>query len=640
MNTQPERMPETDLRALVSILRRRGRMIAATMGAVLGLTLLLLLFLTPKYTATALLLVDPTQKDLLSAEAAVQPGGSADNARVESEIEIARSVAVARATARAAGLALDPEFGPGPGAGDRLRALFGLAAEVPQGEAALDVARRKLREATRIERRGLTHVFAVSVTSKSPERAAELANTLARTYIDLQVAAKVGAVEKARDLLLGQLESARTRLAASDDGVDGYIRRNLQALASEAGNPRLIGLQEDLQRLNAVRTGLSEQVGQGGAELERELARTDAAIASTRGALREAVLSSDLPSARLAEMFELQQEAEIAQRQYTNLLARLRDLDAQVLVQVADSRIVSEALPPDVASSPRYKLILSMALVFSLGAGVGVALIREFYIGGILSGRQLETVVPVSRAVSVPFVKMRRDQTCLADGIVEAPLSHFSESFRHLRTTLDRLAPPEETGRGRVVLIASAVAGEGKSTTALALARTYAQLGRSVALIDADLRKPSLHECLGVMPDHGFLEYLRDPEAEGSAEGFYLRDPLSAAGVLVGRGRADVPTDQLLMSRQFQLLLDSARDAVDVILIDTSPLNAVVDAQFIAPFADAAVLCVRFADTSQTDLRLAHARLRETLRPEVPIVAALTRDISGASGYDESGYYA
>ena len=123
-------------------------------------------------------------------------------------------------------------------------------------------------------------------------------------------------------------------------------------------------------------------------------------------------------------------------------------------------------------------------------------------------------------------------------------------------------------GRGRVVLVTSSVPGEGKSTTALALARTYAAAGKKVLLIDADLRKPSLHHLAGVEAEHGFADYLRDQTGHATLKELCRFDTESSVTLLLGKGQSAALTDQLLSSKVFKRVIAGARQTFDVILVE------------------------------------------------------------------------
>ena len=246
---------------------------------------------------------------------------------------------------------------------------------------------------------------------------------------------------------------------------------------------------------------------------------------------------------------------------------------------------------------------------------------------------QLTELLQVPTGAAIPHAPERNEgRLSIADRIVDAPLSVYAESVRKLRAVVDQAfratTPAGVVGRGRIILVSSALSGEGKTTSALALARTYALAGKRTLLIDADLRKPSVHRQLGYEPDVGFLDYLRNPETSGLTGSFYARDPASPLALIMGAARSDVPTDQLLNSATFETLLDQARDVYDIVIIDSPPLLPIVDARYIAHNADAVVLVVRWAATSQTDLRAAVQPLRAAMRPEAALIPVLNQQRS------------
>ncbi|MCV6823119.1 MULTISPECIES: GumC family protein [Halocynthiibacter] len=689
-----------DLRDLVVVLYRKIWLIAGIVAGFLAVAATFLVLTTPQFTATALLLVDPSQKNLLNPDEGFSQGGMSDAARVESEVEILRSGTVSLATVERLDLVTDPEFGPSLGLFEKLGLAFGRNENPAVGTDLLSQTLDRFMAATEIRRRGQTHLIAVSATSESATKAALLANTLAQTYIGLQIEAKVNMSMAARDLLLAQIEQARESLAQSEDALDFYVEQNLERLSREAGGIDIEQLRSELEDLRSLQVqstaqrqalssayqqrdwaqiaqvlednALANLVGQREAliarlntstetttrvDLQQELERLDALldaeaatnlqsakldvdnlnaeVRSKQGALRSAIFDGNLSSATLAELYDLQQKADIAQRQYKNLLSRARDLDAQSLVQMADSRIVSEALPPRQPSFPKKAMVLSFAFVLALGVGVSAAFLSEFYFGGITSVAQLANVLPIPVGGAIPKVEQQVGHFSVADTVIQAPLSPYAESVRQLRASID-LGVLTPKGKCTVVMVTSAFPSEGKSSLALALARTYAVAGKSTLLVDTDLRKPSLHQYLGLTPQTGFFDYLRYPEKLAAQSGFYDTDTLSKVGVVLGRGRADVPTDQLLQSAIFERFLDKAREAMDVIILDTSPLLPVVDAIYIARHADVVLNCVRYGGTGQTNLREALDRLARGVQPSTPVYSVLTHNRSRGSDYENT----
>lgn len=700
-----------DLRAIITLLRRKIRLILLSMFLITGAALVYLFYATPIYTTTTLLLVDPTQKNLLDPDGVSRISGVGENARIESEVEILKSSAVKLATIEKLGLLSDPEFGARMSLANKIKMALGFENEtLTNGAVLLNQTLGRVSAATSIRRRGLTYIIGVSASSTDPQRAADLANAMSQTYIELQIQSKVSTALAAREVLQSQIESARSSLAASEDALDLFIDRNLEQLSAEVDNPELIQTRNALETINAARlasetrskagqnavanqdwsqlalsledeaiaalaqqhqdlakrlgnlpedsdqqTNLRAELSQLDTEIQAqaeaaisaqksEIVGLNAQAQTHRSSIRANVLQGDLSSATLVQIYELQQESQIAQQQYSTLLTRARDLQAQALVQIADSRIVSEALPPRSASYPNKKFVLMIGLLASLGIGVALALLSEFYVGGVTSVTQLANILPIPVATAVPHLAQGKNQLTIADYVIDAPLSTYAESLRRLRATIDASLPQspqseDSSGQGKVIMITSAIPAEGKSSLALALARTYALAGKSTLLIDADLRKPSLHKYMGLTPNQGFMEYLRDFGTQIGDETFYDSDPRSNVGVFLGHHRANVPTDQLLQSSLFEGLIENARKAMDIIILDTSPLIPVVDARYVAAKADIVVDCVRFGVTTQSDLRLALSQLNASVRLGTPILSVLNHDESKVAGYRYDGYY-
>jgi capsular exopolysaccharide synthesis family protein len=171
------------------------------------------------------------------------------------------------------------------------------------------------------------------------------------------------------------------------------------------------------------------------------------------------------------------------------------------------------------------------------------------------------------------------------DAMSEDTRSPFSEAYRSLRTGLQYAT---EAGAPRILLVTSAVAGEGKSTTALMLARKFAQLGVKVLLIDADLRKPSLHKRLNVDNGMGLSEYLA-----GEADGPDLFKPTTYANLtVVTSGATPSNPAELLAAARFRSLLTVAAHSFDQVIIDGPPLLGLADVPIIANAADGTLIAI------------------------------------------------
>ena len=711
---------DIDLKEIMAILKRQRRLIVVTVAVFVGLAFAYILQATPIYRATTLIEVDAQGTNLLDPNAASQQQSAILNSRLDSEVEIMRASSTALAVVQAGDLIHSADFGPRVGwlerlglatgmdlSRDALRARFGLAAAPPPNAADLvNATILKLQSTVTVQRQGLTYLIGISLSSPQADRAAELANLYAKTYIDTQVATKTSSLLGARDVLRRQITTAQQELASSETAVNGFIETNLSRLEEESGDPAVADLRTQLEAAKAdqgtmgsraataqgaigagdwtavaqtlgdaaladlaqQRADLQKQLGDAAAgtatalDLTAQLDTLDKNLASksqtaldsvrkdiadlgtrevaARDQLRTALLQSSLSAEMLTELYNLQQSATIARSQYQTLLAREQDMGTLANLQIADARIVSEALPPTAPQSPNKRLILAIALIGGAAIGVALAFLKEYYIGGVTSASQLQNILQMRVPVTVPQVD-QPETGSPADMVIAAPMSPYAETFRKLRASVDlgiERSTRQRDGAG-VILVCSALQAEGKTTTAIALARTYALSGARTLLMDADMRKPTVEQRLSCTSPVGLLDYLvswgkpdvRAPEA--------AQDPASPLIVLTAGARSPIPTDQLINSKAFQLLIKSLLPEFDMIIIDSPPLLPVVDTRYLARHADAIVQVVRYGTTTQSEVREAATQLQEMMRPDTRMYGVLSQEDRGNRRYGYSARY-
>jgi polysaccharide biosynthesis transport protein len=716
-----------DIKELISILRRQGRLIALTIAVVLLPTVAYLMFATPMYRSTALIAIDPGGSNLLDPRGGEGGQSAVLNSRVDGEVEVLRADSTVMAVVQSGDLVRDPEFGVRlslrdkvmialglEGITDRIKQSVGLrTTPTPQDQVLLKSTIDRLRAAVDVRRRGLTYLISVGVLSEDPQRAAELANLYVETYIARQVLNKTESVSTARDVLQSQAETARKNLTQIEDSLNSFIDDNLARLEQESTDPAIALLRRELETAQATKTNnlatlaatreavaredwltvastleneaiaqlsrerdalinrLSGEVAgtQRDIELRQSLAAIDQTLTATlteaqsgvenrlssitqnetvaREQLRDALLSSDISSTVVTDLFNLQQNASIAREQYQRLLSRIQDLNALANVQIADARVVSEALPPRAATSPNKRLILTLALVVALGLGIGIALLNEYYVGGVTSLAQLANLRTARPVGAVPDTADTPGQPSAVEQVVSSPLSRYSESFRKLRLAVDTAImqslpdrSPTDIGKSNasVILMCSSVPGEGKSTSAISLARTYALSGKRTILLDCDLRKPSIAKYLRLDETSGLMDYLAsdDPNVQLTT----IVDVVNQLVIVPAGSKNGKPTDQIVNSERFAWLMGVIRSEFDVIVIDSPPILPVVDARYLARFADVAVMMVKFASTTQSEFRESSAQMLEALPSGVQLLGVLNREslTKNRKGYYGKGY--
>ncbi|MBN8994581.1 MAG: polysaccharide biosynthesis tyrosine autokinase [Rhizobiales bacterium] len=531
-----------------------------------------------------------------------------------------------------------------------------------------------------VRRRGLTNVISFSATRTSPEAAAATANAVAAAYLEEQIEARLDSNGRAAAFLKDRIDALSRDITDGETQIDAFINSKLAELGSPEAKNLLVLLGEEAKRRDA-RSGtltdlqsayraqnlvrLAELVPDSGGDLAaRRKALVDrlsglddqAQIAAARGqldaldlqikaaaehqvgALQDEIAASNTRSADLrrkidsmlsdlllpkevsTELFRLQRDVETRRTSYDSTLAKLRQVEQQTNFSLPDSRVIASAVPLGTPSWPPTKLILGGSFFLSLCLGLGIAFLRENYVGGINSTEQFEAVAEIPVVAAVSRFNPRNSDVRADQAIFRQPLSSFSEGIRRLSLGVDAIAPKTK----RCVFVTSAVPGDGKTTIALVLARKMAMSGVSTLLIDADLRHPSLHRFLGVKADDGLADLLAGSRAAEQLG--IVKEPETNLHMILGSAASAVATDALLMSPAFDDLMALARANYDAIIIDTPPIGLVVDATIIARHADVGIFVVRQASTGQRDVRAALGYLRRTGVPLVGVLNCIDDD--------------
>jgi len=182
------------------------------------------------------------------------------------------------------------------------------------------------------------------------------------------------------------------------------------------------------------------------------------------------------------------------------------------------------------------------------------------------------------------------------------PMSPISEVYRLLRTKIHYLSKDHESS---VVMVTSSQAGEGKTTTICNLAITYALEGKRVLLIDADLRKPSLHRIFSLSNDNGLSTLLTGNANMEDA----IQETMVACLSLLPSGPVPANPSELIASATLQELLESVKQEYDMILVDTPPVLTATDPVITSTLCDGVVMVVAVGRVKKDHLKKAKEQL-------------------------------
>ncbi|MGA9040138.1 MAG: polysaccharide biosynthesis tyrosine autokinase [Terriglobales bacterium] len=297
---------------------------------------------------------------------------------------------------------------------------------------------------------------------------------------------------------------------------------------------------------------------------------------------------------------------------YEGLLEKLKEAGVTAGLRSNNVRPVDIARVPTAPAEPDLPRNLSFALALGLTTGIGLAFLLESVDNTvrtpeqaqILSGLPSLGMIPLGSSIRTEASARQRLTVAASREAVELitqsrPQSQMAESYRALRTSLllTSLGTPP-----KVILITSALPEEGKTTTSINCAIVLAQKGTRVLLIDADLRRPSIHKTLGMGPRPGLSNVLTGAITLQEAT---IHSAILPNLYVLPAGTPPPNPAELLASAEMKEVLAKLREQYDHIVVDTPPTLSVTDAVIMSTRADAVVLVIRSGQTTKQALRRA-----------------------------------
>jgi len=297
----------------------------------------------------------------------------------------------------------------------------------------------------------------------------------------------------------------------------------------------------------------------------------------------------------------LQREADSAHSAYDRMAQLAFETRQASQNSIAQAKIIDAAEPPQAPSWPNRPLLILLSLLVGVGAGIATITVQELMVSGMRSVEDVEGELGVPLLGAVPAMKKVARP---ADLLIEKPTSQFAEALRNARASIMGV---KADARPKVLALTSAMPSEGKTTTALSLARTMAINGQRTIIVDADVRRAQLRQILGVAAKGpGTVEVLRGEAAldEGiEASGLDNLDQMIV-------NKPYFSSENLFGNDSMPKLLEELATRYDVIVLDLPPLLGLADGRFLAALADAVVMVIKWDATPQHAVSTALNSLR------------------------------
>lgn len=613
--------------------RRHRVMTATTTVAIMAVLTAITFSLEPRYRASALIALETRETRFSDVSAVIASAGRTMDANIaRSEAEILSSDGLSRAVVQDLDLMNDLEFAPKPSLVSRMMGLLPVRwpeAAPPTEEDRMEAAVGGYSKRLSVFNDGRSYVITLGFQAADRQLAARITNRHAELYLERQRAMKDNALVKAAEWLDREVGLLSGRLREAEATVQAYRadHRLFAIRGVTIVQQQLTDLNGELARIRAELVAREARLQQAGAArmFEAELMLARLKEAEFVRMVRD--LEEQLATAEQAEAGAraLEREAVSVRSLYESLLSRQKQVAAQVGVQQPDARIVSRAVPPTRPAFPNKSLFLGAATMVSAGAGVGLALLLERRRRGFESLAAAEAGLGLRGLAALPRLPRRETLETI---VMERSRSAAAEAIRTLRSSL----AARSGTLPRILAVTSALPGEGKTSVALALARSLAGSGLHVLLVEADLRRGRLmRDACRSRLTKGVLAVL---EGNATLTEAVCQDRVQSLDILAVEGEAPCPTD-LLEAERFKHVLTNAKEVYDYVVVDTPPVEAVSDALLIGRVVEGVVLVLRAEETPSD---VAASTVKACRDAELPLLGVVLNGADPRRDGTRTGY--
>ena len=495
----------------------------------------------------------------------------------------------------------------------------------------------ELRENLRIAEQGdESGIVRLELRGTDANQIVAVLNTIANTYVQQNRDQKVEAVNKNLDFLEQRLPVVKSALQ-SDEAALNEVRldRGSVDLTLETSSTlsRIVELEANLRELELKRQELRSRftaqhhsvvsVDSQTLLLERELTELEQVV-------------NQMPETQ-RQIVSLTRNVEVNTALYTALLTRAEELKIAMASATSDIHVLDPAAAATKPIKPKKFAAFIIASMLGLAMGVFASFLKNAFIIGVEDPNELEDSLSLNVLATIPHSpvqkKLSRSKNKNATNVdalasIE-PADIAIECVRGLRTTL---LFSQTKSKNNVVLITSPSPQVGKSFVSLNLAIAFADSGKNVVLVDADMRKGHLHEPLSTSRYPG----LSDALSKGLLLDQYVKNTKTSNLSFVPTGAIPANPSELLLTRQFLALIANLSIRFDHVIIDAPPVLAVADAAIMGNTAGTTLLVIKSGVNPLREIEQCKKRL---LQNSVHVRGVVVNDVVMTSKSRSNGGY-
>ncbi len=473
-------------------------------------------------------------------------------------------------------------------------------------------------------------ILDITVKDSDPARAQLIANTLIKVFIEQNELTQTSRFITAEENLQRQIDQIEAQIISVQDQMAQQSEESLKKQQTTL-ETEIAALEIEIRDL---RKEMELLTGDTLAEKEDYLSALETRLNLYQQAYQQTIVlgSSTGTSSQSIRQSQLQTTLALYQQIYSNLLNNYESIRLARLQSTTNVIQIESAPLPTHPVQPQPVQNLMLGLVMGLALAGGIAFLVEYL------DDTLKTPEDVARALKLPTIgligEMEKDSQ--ADGaayVADQPRSPIAEAFRALRTNLEFASVDKPL---RTILVTSSGPSEGKTTVAINLAMVIAQGGKKVALLDADLRRPSLHQKLNLANRVGLTDLFRH-NIHDVAAFVTWGDPEIT---VIPSGEIPPNPTELLASERMTQILDQLSENYDVVILD-SPPSIVTDPVVLSARVDGVIMII---EPGKTKIDSAQAMLEQLHRSGARILGVVLNPIARKAAhyygkYRYSSYY-